>query len=234
MACNDTPSGLIQKPEKFSYIEAKRADFDILATCGLSLNVRPNCQSKIPSPDSLLNHGGNLPNGVSLGFDVLQVWVQINGGAWQQLGTSTLPYTGTQNITPHTLASAASPGVSQEFLDAMNAAFASDSEINQYLFAVTLPTNPSHPQEVCVAADPSVTNFVLVGKRNQDDGASENWIWQQDTSANPVSSNPGSSFWYDTSETLPAGDPDAAGFWTNFTKYNGQFDPSFRNCSWSY
>jgi hypothetical protein len=231
--CNDTASGLVQKPEKFSYIEAKRADMQTLATCELTVGgttFQPNCQVKIPSPDKLSTHGGNVPNGVSLGYDLLQVWIEVSGGAWQSIGLSSLPIIGTQSITPHTLIDAASADISQEFLDAMNAAIRADSEINQYFFNFSLPASPTSVNEACIASLPSLTNFVLVAKRNQDDGSTENFMYQMDTSANPSSTNPGSSFWYDGSETLPVGTPDQAGFWAGYTKYNATFDPTFLSC----
>ena len=195
----------------------------------------PSCVNKgatnftaFPVVDSRLGSGGNgdIPG---LRWSLVQVWIQISGGAWQQivlpvnskLTSPILDNTGTglfiqQYPFPSTLS------VGQEYLTFLNKAFSID-ELSPYFHGVTsmddLGVAASGDREFVIGVNPTVTNFILVIYRdNLDVVSSQMSMYIKENSFNPVTPNPGSAYITDQGALAPpVGTPDVAGFYTGYS-----------------
>jgi hypothetical protein len=226
-ACNDTASGLITKPEKFSYIEAKRGDLQVLCADNLLINglavgaanKRNHLLIDYPS-----RHGGAGVTSITFGIE--RAWVEQNG-TWTQVlsaplssGALTTPLTrATSNATGHE--------ATQEFFDFLNNSFASNAELAPYFFRAEFRTGQITQTLVIddiyqfgLITSASITNYVLELSRADNNGAGNNssLLLKYDNTAGPVSAAPGTIAFNDQVLVNPnAGDPSAAGFYTGYS-----------------
>lgn len=234
-ACNDTPSGLIIKPEKFSYIEAKRGDIQEICANTLLVNGAP-FGAAVKRNHVLIDYPSRHAGlGMSfVEFGIRQAWIEQNG-TWTNVLSA--PVLSGQLAPPFTRPDVTGEQ-SEEFFQFLNNAFVSNAELSPYFkraeyrtadVGTVLGTNVGTVYSWGLVTSSAIDNYVLVLSRDDDAAPGANphsWLLKYDNTAGPVAAAPGSYDWFaQVIDNVNAGDPSVAGWYAGYTGATGYHDP---------